>query len=94
MKQIVGLLILGFIGYSVYPLIVGGGKMESFCETVQVGESKEDVLARALSSGYTSRESAEYGQLMLIDSRAMGRYICIVSISDGKVTGSKYVVNG
>lgn len=94
MKNIVVLLILGLIGYTVYPLFVGGGKMKTFCETVQAGDSKENVLARAHESGYTSRELEKQGQILLIDSRAMGRYICVVTLSNKKVTGTKYVFNG
>ncbi|TNF97725.1 MAG: hypothetical protein EP297_10030 [Gammaproteobacteria bacterium] len=93
MKNIVGLLILGFAGYIVYPLFVGDEKMKTFCETVQVGETKENVLARALEAGYTGRESEKQGQILLVDSRAMGRYICEVTISNNKVTGAKYVFN-
>jgi len=94
MKQIAGLLILGFIGYTVYPLLVGDGKMRSFCTTIRTGESKSVVLARAMDSGYSSRELEGQNQILIIDSRAMGRYICDVSLSDDKVTGSKYVPNG
>jgi hypothetical protein len=93
MKYVIGLLILGFVGYTIYPLVLGGRHMESFCESIQVGDSEVDVLARALDSGYTKLEVAEHGQLLLIDSRAMGRYICDVSISNGEVAGSRYVFN-
>ena len=46
-----------------------------------------------LDAGYTKHEVAEHGQLLLIDSRAMGRTICDVSISNGEVAGSRYVFN-
>ena len=93
MKNIIGLLILGVIGYTVYPLFTGSESMKTFCETVQAGESKEDVLARALKSGYTSREMEAHGQILLIDSSAMGRYICEVTILNSKVTGAKTIFN-
>lgn len=94
MKQIAALLILGFIGYIIYPFLVGEGKMRSFCTTIQVGESKSVVLARAIDSGYSSRELEAQNQVLLIDSSAMGRHICDVSLSDDKVTEAKYVPNG
>jgi hypothetical protein len=93
MKNIVGLMILGFIGYTVYPIMVGGEKMKTFCETVLLKESKETLLDRAQESGYSSRDLEKQGQILLIDSTAMGRYICEVTISDNKVTGAKYVFN-
>ena len=85
------MLIGGFI-YLVYPFTVGGTKMQSFCETIQIGELEENVMARADDQGYTRRE-LENGRLLLINSRAMGRFICDVSISDGKIAGVTYVHN-
>jgi hypothetical protein len=94
MKQIAGLLILVFIGFIVYPLLVGDAKMKSFCATIRTGESRSVVVTRAMDAGYSSREIEGQNQILLIDSRAMGRYICDVSLSDDKVTGAKYVPNG
>jgi len=67
--------------------------MQSFCEAIQVGELEEKLLARIHNRGYTSRE-LEKGRLLIIDSRAMGRFICDISISDGKIVGATYVNNG
>ncbi len=89
----IGLLLIGGFSYLIYPFMVGGTKMQSFCEAIQVGELEEKVLARADDHGYTSRE-LEKGRLLLIDSRAMGRFICDISISDGKIVEVSYVHNG
>ena len=90
--RIIGLLLVGGFAYLVYPFMVGGSKMKSFCEAIKVGELEGSVLARSDDRGYTSRE-LEKGRLLLIDSRAMGRFICDVSISDGKIVGVTYVHN-
>lgn len=90
--RVIGLLLAAGFGYLVYPLIVGGTRMQSFCEAIQVGELEQNVLARAGDRGYTRRE-LEKGRLLLIDSRAMGRFICDVSISDGKIVAVTYVHN-
>ena len=94
MKQLVGLVILGFFGFVIYPFIVGDENMESFCTTIQAGELADVVFARAKESGYSSRALEEQNKFLIIDSRAMGRYICEVSLSDDKVIGTKYVPNG
>jgi len=73
---------------------VGGGKMKTFCAAVQAGELKEDVLARALESGYSSHEVEKHGRILIIDSRAMGRHICELTISNSQVSGAKYIYNG
>ena len=94
MKQLVGLVILGVFGFVVYPFIVGDENMESFCKTIQVGELTDVVFARAKESGHSSRVLEEQDKALIIDSSAMGRYICEVSVSDDKVIGTKYVPNG
>ena len=94
MKKILGILIAGFIGYAVYPLFVGSGKMETFCASVLIGELTENLLAQAAESGYSSREVEKPGRILIIDSKAMGRHICEVTISNSKVTGAKYIYNG
>lgn len=90
--RVIGLLLAGGLAYLVVPFLVGGSKMQSFCEAIKAGESKEEVLTRADERGYSRREPDD-GRLLLIDSRAMGRFICDVSISDSKVTGAAYIHN-
>ena len=67
--------------------------MQSFCEAIQVGELEENLMTRADDHGYTSRELKK-GKILIVDSRAMGRFICVVSISKGKVVSVTYVHNG
>ena len=94
MKHLAGLLLLGILGYSVYPFIVGDENMESFCTTIGAGELMSVVSARATDSGYSSRELEGQNKVLIIDSGAMGRYICEVSLSNDKVVSTKYVPNG
>jgi hypothetical protein len=94
MKQLVGLVVLGAFGFVVYPFIVGDENMELFCTTIQAGELSEVVFARAKESGYSSRVLEGQSKVLIIDSSAMGRYICEVSLAEGKVIGAKYVPNG
>jgi len=94
MKQVVGLVTLGIFGFIVYPFIVGDENMESFCTTIQAGELTDVVFTRAKKSGYSIRMLEKQNTVLVIDSGAMGRYICELSLSDGKVIGTKFVPNG
>ena len=94
MKPLAGLLLLGIFGYIVYPFIVGDENMESFCTAIGAGELIGVVSARATDFGYSSRVLESQSKVLIIDSSAMGRYICEVSLSDDKVTIAKYVPNG
>lgn len=93
-KQLAGLFLLGIFGYTVYPFIVGDENMESFCTSVRAGELMSAVSARATDSGYSSHGLEGQNKVLIIDSGAMARYICEVSLSDDKVIGTKYVPNG
>lgn len=66
--------------------------MRAFCEAISVGELAGAILARADNLGYSNRK-LENEQVLIIDSRAMGRFICELSISDGKIVGATYVHN-
>ncbi len=85
-------MLAGGFAYVVYPFIVGDSKMQSFCETIKVGDLEGSVLALANDHGYSRRE-LDNGRLLLIDSRAMGRFICDISIADGKIAEVTYVHN-
>jgi hypothetical protein len=93
-KQLAGLFLLGIFGYIVYPFIVGDRNMESFCTTIRAGELMSVVSARATDAGYSNRVLEGQNKVLIIDSGAMGRYICEVSLSDDKVISTNYVPNG
>ena len=94
MKHLAGLVALGIFGFVIYPFIVGDENMELFCTSIQAGELSDVVFARAKESGYSSRVLEGQSKVLIIDSGAMGRYICEVSLADDKVTGAIYVPNG
>jgi hypothetical protein len=93
MKKIGGVLILALMIYVIYPIVVGDGNMESFCSGIDVGETKDEAVKRAIESGYEVRQSAEEQLLLIVDANAMGRFICEVSISANRVTNTRYVLN-
>jgi hypothetical protein len=87
------ILILIVIAYSIYPCLIGGSKMEDFCNTIQPGEFDKNIVTRAKKAGYSYYQSPEESPLLIVDSQAMGRFICEISISEGKATKSRYVFN-
>jgi len=93
-KHLAGLLLLGFFGYIVYPFIVGDENMQVFCSDIRAGELMNAVSARANDSGYSIRAVEGQNKVLIIDSAAMGRFICEVTSSDDKVTSTQYVPNG
>jgi hypothetical protein len=92
-RRTLSILILFGVGYTIYPLFVGASKMEQFCAAVEVGEPMKDILDRAATKGYGHRELTDQQVMLIIDSRAMGRFICEISISDSQTTGARYVFN-
>lgn len=88
----IGILLAGGLGYIGYLFVTGGSKMQTFCESIQAGDPVENATTRAHAHGYTTREISA-NQLLIIDSDAMGRFICGVTISDGKVVAAVYVHN-
>lgn len=67
--------------------------MESFCSSIEVGETKNDLVGRAEGAGYDVRSTSNENSLLIVDVDAMGRFICEVTISADLVTSSKYVFN-
>ena len=92
-NQIGGVLILAAMVFVIYPFVVGGDDMESFCSSIELGEIKEDFVERALDAGYDLEKSSDGMSLLIVDTRAMGRFICEVSISRNQITKTEYVFN-
>jgi hypothetical protein len=90
-----GSIIFVVIISALYPFIVGDNKMESFCSSVSSGDVKTDLLKRAKLAHYLVKESDFKGveKVLIIDSGAMGRYICEVKLEKNKVLTAKYVFN-
>ena len=93
--NILGVIILFALGYVIYPFIVGGSKMEEFCSSVSPGVTKTELVNHAAAARYSTKESEINGSemVLVIDSRAMGRYICEVTFDANLVATSKYVFN-
>ncbi len=69
-------------------------KMQDFCGQIAAGMPQETVIELAAAQEYKVFPSAdEAAPLLVVDRKAMGRFVCEVSIQQGRVTAAKYVFN-
>lgn len=87
-----GYLLLGFIGYTVWPFLAGPGQMSSFCQTLTMGSSLDEIQKKVANHGYRLRID-EKGAGPIVDMRSMGRFICHVEFSQGRLTSARYLHN-
>ena len=82
-------------GVVMWPLITGRDKMETFCAGIDPGLSQTTVLDSARVEGYDVRAyESDQAQLdLIVDRRAMGRFVCEVTYIEGVVEAARYVHN-
>lgn len=81
-----GLLLLAGLGWVVWPFIAGTGQMQSFCSSLAVGTSVEQVQAQAAEHGYRVSSLIE-GRAFVHEPRSFGRFTCDLRFeSDGLVS--------
>jgi hypothetical protein len=88
-------IILGFVYFGIMPFIFGGKNMESFCSQVTPGMHLNEVYKLIEQTDYKFIENSEgdIQTITIIDSKAMGRFICEVDLDQDKVMGASYVAN-
>lgn len=87
-----GFLLLGFIGYTVWPFLAGPGQMSNFCQSLVIGSSLDEIQAQVAKNGYRLRID-EKGAGPIFDPRSMGRFICQVEFIQGRLTTARYLHN-
>jgi hypothetical protein len=90
-----GSILLIVIFHTLYPFVVGGSEMEKFCSSVVPGEAKKELIKRAKTAHYSIREPNLNGvdRVLVVDSRAMGRFICDITLEENRVATSTYIFN-
>lgn len=92
----VGLAIVGGIAYLVvWPMVSGGPRMKSFCGSVVAGMTVEEVRGLAGQRGYQLMTPPPGGEpiALVIDKRAMGRFLCTVTLERDRVASARFVHN-
>ena len=95
-RNVIGIIILlAFVYFGIMPFIIGGDKMKTLCQSITPGMTPDDVHKLIDRGHYKFIEngSGDNHTITIIDSKAMGRFICEVSFDQDKVTEARYVYN-
>ena len=96
MKIIGAVIFCAFLYFGLLPFIFGGKKMENLCRQITLGMSSSEIYQ--VMKGKTRYRIKDYKKenqriITIIDTKAMGRFICGVSLKDNKVVEAKYIFN-
>lgn len=86
------LLLLAGLGWVVWPFIASPGQIESFCNSLAMGTSIEQVKVQATQHGYRVSSLIE-GRAFVHDSRSFGRFTCDVQFGPDGLMSSVYSFN-
>jgi hypothetical protein len=77
------------------PFIFGGEKMKTFCQQITPGMPSNEAYKLIEQTHYRFLENkeGENHTITIIDSKAMGRFICEVALDQDKVIDARYVYN-
>ncbi len=95
------LLVAGIVIAIIYfglirPLMYSGDRMETFCRQVPIGMARLELYRHVREqSKYKIAGSKEQhmSKVLIVDAKAMGRYICEVTMEKGKTVKTKYIFN-
>jgi hypothetical protein len=88
------LIILFFLYFGVLPFVFGAKKMQTFCQQITPGLSVDEVYRITKKTHYKLLEIKEGEHtLTIIDGKAMGRFICEVTLDHNKVIEATYIHN-
>jgi hypothetical protein len=89
-----GIALLGAFFYiGLWPFIVGGSRMESFCSTLSNGLSVAEVTNLAAPKGYRLSRLSKEQQALVHEPRSMGRFLCVLDFREERLVSAKYVLN-
>jgi hypothetical protein len=89
-----GTALLGALFYiGLWPFIVGGSRMESFCSSLSNGLSVAQVESLAAQNGYRLSRLSKEQRALVHEPRSMGRFICDVEFREERLVSAKYVFN-
>ena len=96
MKTIIALIIIvTFIYLGLMPFVFGEKKMKTICSQIIPGQQSIEVHNLIKKYSYKVIEKKEGNNIIItiIDSKAMGRFICEVVLNQDKVVEAKYIKN-
>lgn len=96
MKTIIAAIIIVILIYfGLSPFVFGEKKMKSICSQIISGQRSIEVHKLIEKYSYKIIEKKEGNNVIItiIDSKAMGRFICEVVLNEDKVVEAKYIKN-
>lgn len=92
LNSLLGLLILGAIGYVIWPFIVGPNQMQGFCRELSPGQTYDQVKAQVSKRGYRISAQSE-GGAFVYDDRSMARFNCNLRFGNAGLESAEYWLN-
>jgi len=94
MFRVLAIAIFGVIFcVGIWPFIVGGSRMESFCSGLPLGPSIFEVTSLAAQKGYGLGPLSKDQRTFVHESRSMGRFLCDLEFPEERLASAKYVFN-
>lgn len=86
-------LLSAFFYIGLWPFIVGGSRMESFCNSLSNGLSAAEVANLAAQKGYRLSRSSKEQRAFVHEPRSMGRFLCDLEFREERLAAAEYVLN-
>lgn len=89
-----GIALLGSFFYiGLWPFIVGGSRMESFCSSLPNGLSAAEVTSLAAQKGYRLSRMSKEQRAFVQEPRSMGRFKCDLEFREERLVSAKYALD-
>ena len=95
MRALAIIIVVAIAYFGIIPFIFGGKKMKSFCGRISPGMKSSEIILLAEKENYTIIERKEAGKqyITIADARAMGRFVCEISLYKEAAVEARYVHN-
>ena len=89
-----GIALLGaFFYFGLWSFIVGGSRMESFCNSLPNGLSVSEIASVAAKKGYRMGHLSKEQRALVHEPRSMGRFLCVLEFREERLVSAKYALN-
>lgn len=91
-NTVLGLLLLGGLGYMFWPFVVGRGQMQTFCASLPNGASLAQVQELVSARSYRVSSLID-GHAFVYDTRSMARFNCALQFGSKGLVSAPYADN-
>ena len=86
-------VIAGLFYVAVWPFIVGGSKMQAFCQSLITDMPFAQVRDLAERNGYRCTAPIRDGRVLIHESRSFGRFVCDAQFNEERLVSARYQSN-